>query len=205
MYDFASKVILSDCDGVLVDWEVGFYTWMRSTHNIAPKDLSAYSLSEKFGIAKARMREYGDEFMQTDWPSRFPPLRDAIKYIRKLHEEFGMVLHVISAVDESFHDRRLTNLRSLFGPTSILQLDCVGDNAPSKTPWLEPYRNLGNIWVEDRVLHAEEGLDLGLKCFLINQTHNYHDHVSRGVQRTHGWEKIYRYVESGGIYGGMPV
>ena len=37
------KVILTDCDGVLLDWEYHFYKWVLETHGLEQKQ-SIYSV-----------------------------------------------------------------------------------------------------------------------------------------------------------------
>ena len=37
-YDLKNKVILTDCDGVLIDWTYGFHDWMKRVQDLAPVD-----------------------------------------------------------------------------------------------------------------------------------------------------------------------
>ena len=48
-----------------------------------------------------------------------PPLRDAIHYVRKLHEEHGYVFHVCTSLhkDKNAQKLRIMNLEKLFGET----------------------------------------------------------------------------------------
>ena len=43
------KVILTDCDGVLLDWEYHFYKWVLETHGLEQKT-SLYSVAKALEI-----------------------------------------------------------------------------------------------------------------------------------------------------------
>ena len=42
-----NKIILTDCDGVCLDWEYGFHTWM-STHGHELKNNNLYSVAKQY-------------------------------------------------------------------------------------------------------------------------------------------------------------
>ena len=42
-----NKIILTDCDGVCLDWEYGFHTWM-STHGHELKHNNLYSVAKQY-------------------------------------------------------------------------------------------------------------------------------------------------------------
>lgn len=121
------------------------------------------------------------------------PLRDAIKYVRKLHEEHGYVFHVITSLSTDPDAARLRkrNLDLLFGPTvfeKIVCLDCGAD----KDDALEPYRDTGCFWVEDKIENAELGSALGLSSILLD--HSYNVGYNGSIAKFGNWKNIYKYV-----------
>ena len=50
-----------------------------------------------------------------------PPLRDAMYYVKRLHEEYGYVFHCITSLskDENAQELRRMNLKKLFGNTAF--------------------------------------------------------------------------------------
>ena len=114
----ADKVILVDCDGVLCDWLYAFDQWMeRHDYEVVEPDL--YKVSDRFNLTHREGNKLCRMFNESAWIRKLPPLRDAIKYVRKLHEEHGYVFRLISSLsnDEYSQHLRTKNLRELFGST----------------------------------------------------------------------------------------
>lgn len=198
------KIILTDCDGVLVDWEAKFTSWMirngycvvdETAYNVAErfaKTQSAYS-KDGYKLTKAVGKQLIKYFNESAAIETLSPLRDAIKYVRKLHEEHGYVFHVITSLSTDPDGARLRkrNLDLLFGPTvfeKIVCLDCGAD----KDDALEPYRDSGCFWIEDKPENADLGVELGLDSVLISHPHN----ILYGgkARRLQNWKDIYKYV-----------
>mgnify|MGYP000014431677 FL=1 len=198
------KVILTDCDGVLVDWEAKFTSWMirngycvvdETAYNVAErfaKTQSAYS-KDGYKLTKAVGQQLIKYFNESAAIETLSPLRDAIKYVRKLHEEHGYVFHVITSLSTDPDAARLRkrNLDLLFGPTvfeKIVCLDCGAD----KDDALEPYRDTGCFWVEDKIENAELGSALGLSSILLD--HSYNVGYNGSIAKFGNWKNIYKYV-----------
>ena len=86
------KVILTDCDGVLLDWEYSFSNYMKDHGHIKKVD-DVYDLAIAYDIPKADMKAFVRMFNESSNIGSLTPFRDAIKYVRKLHEEHGFVFH----------------------------------------------------------------------------------------------------------------
>ena len=58
-----NNIILTDCDGVLCDWEYAFTQWMHK-QGILTKNANEYDVAAKFDIefyqAKAKVKEFND-------------------------------------------------------------------------------------------------------------------------------------------------
>ena len=198
------KIILTDCDGVLVDWEAKFTSWMirngycvvdETAYNVAErfaKTQSAYS-KDGYKLTKAVGKQLIKYFNESAAIETLSPLRDAIKYVRKLHEEHGYVFHVITSLSTDPDAARLRkrNLDLLFGPTvfeKIVCLDCGAD----KDDALEPYRDSGCFWVEDKPENADLGVDLGLRSVMLEHSHNMS--YNGPAKLVKSWKDIYKYI-----------
>ena len=91
--ELKDKIILTDCDGVLLDWEFHFYRWLEKTAGIS----NEYNVGKAVGISQKEGSRYVNLFNRSEEMKRLSPLRDAIKYVRKLHEEHGYIFHVITS------------------------------------------------------------------------------------------------------------
>ena len=192
MYVDPNKTILVDADGVLLDWVYSFRGWM-SRHGYEIVEPSAYKMEKAYGLERAEAKKLCRMFNESATIRKVPPLRDAVKYIRKLHEEHGYVFRVISSLsnDEYAHRLRTKNLIELFGPT-VFESYVYLDTGADKDEALEPYKGSGCIWIEDKPENADLGYDLGLDALLMCHPHNA-DYVGM-ANRVSNWKEIYNYI-----------
>ena len=53
------KIILTDCDGVLLDWEDAFHQWMQTQGHNKVTHRGMYDISTQYGIRKrSRQKTY---------------------------------------------------------------------------------------------------------------------------------------------------
>ena len=190
--DLKSKVILTDCDGVLLDWKYGFYQYMAQRGHTV-QNHNVYSMAETFNITKDEANEHVRIFNKSMYIAHLTPFRDAIFGINYLHEQHGFVLHVITALstEPEAYKLRLQNLHDVFGTNVIDRLVCTDPEHPDKTPYLEEYEGTNCIWVEDSPKNAIAGAKLGLNTYSINHSHNI-DHVYNPV---HKIETVYNWMD----------
>lgn len=188
----SNKLILVDCDGVLVDWEYGFTKWMKQ-HGHEPIIHNEYDIATTFNISKAEAKNYVRMFNESAAVGWLPALRDAVKYVKKLHEEHGFIFHCITSLslDEYAGKLRKKNLEALFGKTVFEKITCL-DTGADKDEALEPYRDSGCLWVEDKVENAELGYELGLNSVLIAHDHN--KDYEGPIERVKNWKEIYEMI-----------
>lgn len=187
------KLILCDCDGVLVDWVYGFTKWMKQ-HGYEIQVEGEYDIAKTFGITKAEGKRLVRHFNESAAMGWLPSLRDAVKYVRKLHEEHGYVFHCITSLslDEHAGKLRKKNLEALFGKTVFEKITCL-DTGADKDEALEEYRDTGCYWIEDKVENAELGDELGLETILIEHGHN-EDYENENIQKVQTWKEIYEMI-----------
>lgn len=185
------NVILADVDGVLLNWWDAFTFWMH-LNGYEKKLQGEYCTAKTFGIAKDLADEFEDCFNNSIALESIPPLRDAAKYIRKLHEEHGYVLHCVTAIPntQQIREWRQTNLDSVFGKGVVQRLVCTGSSA-NKHPILAEYAGTGVPWVEDKYQNAEMGLEYGLDVYLIDHEYNRDYGENLDIKRVEKWQEIY--------------
>ena len=187
------KIILVDCDGVMLDWEFAFENWMAK-HGYDVVSKNEYKVDLKYGLSKPEKRRLVRMFNESAQIRKLPPLRDAIKYVRKLHEEHGYVFRLISSLsnDEYSQHLRTKNLRELFGST-VFERYTYLDTGADKDEVLTEYEGTGCWWIEDKPENAELGHRLGLTSIIVDHPHNT-DYEMRGVTRAFNWKEIYEII-----------
>lgn len=191
------SVILVDADGVLLNWEYAFNVWMEE-HGFVSVDGSQfnYEIGQRFGISREQGRKLIKMFNESAAIGFLPPLRDAVHYVKKLHEQHGYVFHCITSLSTNPNAQRLRemNLNKLFGDTTFELVKCLPTGA-DKDDALLPYKDTQCWWIEDKPENAEVGANLGLKSLLMEHGHNMH-HYHEHVQTVKNWEEVYSVIVS---------
>jgi hypothetical protein len=186
------KIILVDCDGVLVDWLHSFAMWMEQHgHKQLSSPDECYDIHTTYGISKEKAKELVRYFNQSATMCCLPPLRDSVKYVKKIHEDLGYVFHCITSLslDQHAGQLRKLNLENLFGKTAFDKLVCL-DTGADKDDALLPYLDTGCMWVEDKPENAELGANMGLNSILM--THAFSkDYSHEDVTKVDNWKEIY--------------
>ena len=184
------KVILVDCDGVLLDWEYAFDAWMKR-HDYVVEETDVYDMAVKYNMAKKDTKRLIRMFNESATIRKLPPLRDAIKYVRKLHTEHGYVFHAITSLsnDQYAQHLRTKNLRELFGDTAFERYVYL-DTGADKDEALAEYEGTGCFWIEDKEENAVLGDSLGLNSILMTHGHNK-DFEDENITKVSTWKEIY--------------
>ena len=187
------QVILVDADGVLLNWEYAFSIWME-THGFNKVSGSEfeYDIGQRYNIDYAQGRKLIKIFNESAAIGFLPPLRDAMYYVKRLHEEHGYQFRVITSLslDKNAQKLREMNLRKLFG-NAIQSVICL-DTGADKDLALAPYKDSGMGWIEDKPANADVGHALGLKSILIEHGHNMHHTCDYPIVKD--WKEIYKIV-----------
>ena len=158
------KIIVTDCDGVLLNWEYAFCAWMTQHGYTEIKDGNKeYNIGKRFGITLEEAIEQVVIFNESAAMAFLPALRDARYYVKRLHEEHGYVFHAITSLsnDDYSQHLRTKNLREMFGD-SVFEKYIYLDTGADKDEVLEDYRDTGCYWIEDKPENADVGLSVGL-------------------------------------------
>lgn len=185
-----NKVILTDCDGVLLDWEYAFDAWMKR-HDYEVVNPGVYEMDVKYGMDRKETKRLIRMFNESASIRKLPPLRDAIKYVKKLHEEHGIIFHAITSLskDQYAQHLRTKNLREMFGDT-VFEKYVYLDTGADKDEELAEYKDTGCFWIEDKPENAVCGANLGLNSVLMEHEHNKNFEHS-DVVKVSNWKEIY--------------
>jgi hypothetical protein len=190
-----NKIILTDADGVLLDWEYAFDVYM-SQHGFNKVDGGnlKYNIGARYGIDMDQGKKLIKIFNESAHMGFLPPLRDAMYYVKRLHEEHGYVFHCITSLskDENAQELRKMNLKKLFGETAFEKFIFL-DTGADKDEALEPYRNSELWWIEDKIVNCQVGNGLGLKSLLMEHGHNM-DYEDPAIPRVKNWKEIYQKI-----------
>lgn len=187
------KVILVDCDGVLLDWVYAFNQWM-TRHGFEEVNTKVYDIAERYNIEKPMAKMLVRMFNESATIRKLPPLFDAIKYVKKLHEDHGYVFHAITSLSNDHYSQylRTKNLIELFGPT-VFEKYTYLDTGADKDEELAPYAGTECYWIEDKPENAVCGADLGLTSILVEHEHNRIFNDER-VTKVRNWKQIYNII-----------
>lgn len=188
------RIILTDADGVLLDWEWAFRIWMTEhgyEFNEAGK--KSYYLTHHYKDTDSNeILRRVTAFNESAAIGFLPALRDSTHYVKRLHEEHGYVFRVITSLstDKNAAKLREMNLKKIFG-TAIDGVVCIETNAP-KDEVLAPYAGTGMFWIEDKPENADTGHRLGLSSLLVEHGHNMNHKCPYPIVKN--WAEIYHII-----------
>lgn len=192
--ELSDNIILTDVDGVLLNWEYAFNVWMED-HGFKKVENSSflYNIGDRYGIDKTQGKKLIEIFNESSAIGFLPPLRDSIHYVKKLHEEHGYVFHAITSLSKDRNAKRLRqmNLEKLFGETVFDEIVCLPTGA-DKDNALKPYAGSELFWIEDKIINAETGLNLGLRSIIMEHGHNMN--YDGPIPVVKNWADIYRII-----------
>jgi len=189
------KIILTDVDGVLLDWEEKFKTWiMRQGYKFNPTYDSHYGINERYGIPHGLGLQLVEKFNSSSDFESLPPWRDSVDYVKKLATEGWQFVAITTAGEHPWtHGLRWSNLINVFGEgvfKSLHVLPIHGD----KSVELKKYKDSGLFWIEDKLSNAELGIKLGLQPLLMDAPYN--KDYNGAIRRVKNWKEIYSIINS---------
>lgn len=187
------KLILCDCDGVLLAWEDHFHDYMQSQGHVRAYEHVTYWQETHYPeltVEEARKAVYN--FNTSAWMMAIPAFRDARSGVARLVEQ-GYRFHAITAMgtDPMAKKLRWINLEQTFGKDVFVELTTTDSYDPdAKREALTQYQNSGLPWIEDSTKNALLGHELGLRSILMEHNHNRHL-VADHIERVSSWANIY--------------
>ena len=194
------KIILTDCDGVCLDWEFSFTQWMA--HNgmnpVGEDHKLKYKVSDRFGVTVAEGQRLTGQFNSSAAIGFLPPLRDAQHYMKLLAEKHGYRFVAVTSLhsDPYAQELRTQNLKKLFGEDTFVEyhyLECGADKDEILLELANKYE--GCPWIEDKYINVGVGMKVGYKGYLIEHGHNLNYKGNATVVKN--WEQIYDAITQG--------
>jgi hypothetical protein len=187
--------ILTDADGVLLNWRDSFDYYMMKEHNIfAEGDVRTYDQTLRYNMPFEDMQRYILQFNNSSNIGFLPPLYDSVKYVNKLYE-LGYTFVVITSLSLNPYSQELRtrNLKTIFGDAmrEIIYLD----TAAEKDDILEEYSDYypGHYWIEDKVKNAFVGAKFGFDSLLLKHPYTKLEDTT-GIAVMSNWKSIYERI-----------
>jgi hypothetical protein len=124
-----------------------------------------------------------------------PPLRDAQYYIKLLHEKhkYKFVAVTSLSLDPYAQKLRERNLAKLFGDNTFQEVICLDTGADKDDVLIDlSYEYEGCYWIEDKIVNAQLGSDIGYDSILMEHGHSLKANGDFKVVKN--WEEIYNEV-----------
>lgn len=189
-----NKIILTDCDGVLLDWEPKFTEWMmaRGFQQRANAN-DYYRIQDRFeDVSSAQAKKFTRLFNESAAIGFLRPLRDSVYWVRRLNEEHGyrFVCITSQSLDADAQALRRQNLARYYG--DIFDKVWCLDTGSDKGEALQHYRYTGLWWIEDKPDNADLGHAMGLRSVLLEHGHNVNHECP--YPRAQNWREIFSLI-----------
>ena len=201
----SNRIILTDVDGVLLEWEHHFTKWMLQKtlfdergaryhpHRLLPDKQNTYEMAERFGVTKDEIRKHIREFNRSAWMGTQRPMLESQTWVKLLAAEGWTFIPITSQTsDIPAQQLRKRRLGELFGDQVFTNYHILGTGA-DKDSALAEFHDTGLYWVEDKPNNAVAGLKYGLKPILIDHPYNK-DFDHPDVIRVNNWKEIHQIV-----------
>ena len=177
------KILLTDIDGVLLDWSGHFNKYLKTYHPelglMNPTEFDQHS-----NIAKVMQN-----FNRSAWLGYLKTHKDAAEILPEFKKAgYDIICCTAMGHDPYSYSLRKQNLENVF-PGLISRMDVTGFGE-SKAEWLSQYKGSGAIWVEDKWANAKAGADAGLNTYLMRHEYNASQDYT-GVKKVDNWVQIY--------------
>ena len=202
----SNRIILTDVDGVLLEWEHHFTKWMLQKsyfnddgnryypHKLLPNKQDEYEMAKRFGLTKDEIRALIREFNRSAWMGTQEPMPESVQWVKLLHAEGWTFVPITSQTsDLPAQALRKRRLAEVFG-TAVFSNYFILETGADKDSVLQEFRDTGLYWVEDKWANAVAGLKHGLKSILIN--HDYNREFSHPeITRVNTWRDIHELIK----------
>ena len=184
--------IITDCDGVLLDWAYAFDVWMGEHGHKRLKNTDQYYGQDlRYGISMEESIRYIQDFNESGCVGFIPAYKDSVEYVTKLNK-LGYRFEVISCLAQDKYSQKLRekNLRHLFGDVFDF-IDCSLSFTGGKYDYLKnKYDGNNYMWIEDSISHADSGQRVGLRSVLMDHSYNQ----EWEGERVNNWKEIFELI-----------
>ena len=190
----SNRIILTDVDGVLLEWENHFTKWMISRGAKLKNEFKAeYDMQRRFVDATEDIKLAIREFNKSAWMGTQHPMLESQTWVKLLAAEGWTFIPITSQTsDIPAQQLRKKRLGELFGDHIFTNYHILETGA-DKDHALSEFHGTGLYWVEDKPRNALAGLKYGLKPILIDHPYN-RDLNHPEVIRVNNWKQIHEVI-----------
>ena len=190
-----SDIILTDIDGVCLDWRKAFTNWMHTKGmNVQDNTEHNYSVAEIFGIDCELANQLVREFNDSAAIGYLDAYLDSRYWIRMLNERHSIKFLAVTSLSRNYYagKARKDNLNRLFGD-AFIDVICL-DTAAPKYDCLKQLDEAygGAWWIEDKIENADDGLKLGYRSILMQQ--DWNSSYTGDAIKASNWEDVYQAI-----------
>lgn len=191
--------ILTDCDGVLLDWAGGFTQWLFSrlgppwqVSSVPPYPMHAFRpadwIRDAYGLSYADAPPLFSQFRVSPHFANLMPYRDACEWLPRIAEDYAARFVIISSAgtEPEVEAHRKTNLQACFGdvfaPFTLLP--------PMENKRTALSRHAPTLWLDDHLPHVLDGHAVGHIAFHFDRFGELHPDAPRRVSswaEVHAW------------------
>ncbi len=200
-----NRIILTDVDGVLLEWEHHFTKWMLQRtlfddrgaryhpYKLLPDKQNTYEMAERFGLTIKEIRKEIREFNRSAWMGTQRPMLESQTWVKLMAAEGWTFIPITSQTsDIPAQQLRKRRMGELFGDHVFTNYHILGTGA-DKDSALAEFHDTRLYWVEDKPKNAVAGLKYGLKPILIDHPYNQ-DFNHPDIIRVSNWKDIHQIV-----------
>lgn len=191
------KIIITDIDGVVFDWETMFHTWMAEKgHTPVDGYQSMYGIHNIYDVPNAF--DMVTRFNESAAIGFLDSYGDSNTVLHKFRRNGYVFIGVTAMGTEHYAQRlRVQNIQRHF-PDMFSDVHFVDLKESKREILTELAKEYPGVpWVEDNVKNFELGIELGFNSFLMNHGYNQNiDAEAAGGKRVNNWQEIYDTLES---------
>lgn len=192
------KIILTDVDGVILDWHSAFNVFAKSL-GYEFKKTDRYFVSDTHNVSEKRADAMVELFNTSPTFGRLSAFNRAEDVIGSLYREhdFRFIAITTAGINSETVRLRKENLITLFGG-AFIDFYVIGEKEDKKD-YLKKFKGSGYSWLEDLPSNAAKGLDLGLKPILFSRPYN-RDFQHEKISRVFDWDDAKKIILSNPKY-----
>ena len=197
----SNRIILTDVDGVLLEWENHFTKWMITRgHKLKEDYKSEYDMGKRFIFYSNVFNEDPNyiklairEFNKSAWMATQPPMPESQTWVKLLHAEGWTFIPISSQTsDIPAQEIRKRRLEELFGEYAFYNFHIL-ETGQEKDDVLAEFHGTNLWWIEDKWTNAMAGLKYGLKPLFIDHPYN-REYSHPDITRVNNWQDIHKIV-----------
>ena len=194
----SNRIILTDVDGVLLEWENHFTKWMISRGAKLKNEFKAeYDMQRRFVDATEDIKLAIREFNKSAWMGTQPPMPESQTWVKLLHAEGWTFIPISSQTsDIPAQELRKRRLEELFGEYAFYNFHIL-ETGQDKDNVHAEFHGTGLWWIEDKWTNALAGLKYGLKPLFIDHPYN-REYSHPDITRVNNWKQIHEIVSNDG-------